>query len=172
MAVTIPPGVSADGMVRVLWVPAILDTTAPSIAELSAIGALDLTCYLTFDGFAPTAADTTYTDDRLCLKVVLEDIGTATWTIDNLTYIWAPQGLVADVSQKAYIALVPGSVGFFVVRLGMDVETPWAAAQKVDIYPVKLGTQVPQPPERNSKLKIKQKPAVNGPVQRDVALVA
>lgn len=172
MPVTVPAGVPADGYVSVKFVPAIANPAAPSLAtEINAAGTVDLTCLLTKDGFGPAGEAQAISDERLCAKQVFEDYGTVTYTIDNLIYVYDVQNAASE-SNKAYAALPEKTTGYLVARWGKDVDTAWAAADKVDVYPVKMGPQVKQKPEANSKLKVSQKPFVTGPVQHDVAIVA
>jgi hypothetical protein len=172
MPVTVPAGVPADGFVSVKFVPAIADVAAPSVAtDINAAGSEDISCLLTKSGFAPGGEAQTITDDRLCSKQVFEDYGSVTYTIDNLIYVYDVQNPTSE-SNKAYAALPPGTAGYLVARWGKDVDTAWAAGDIVDIYPVKMGPQIKQAPEANSKLKVSQKPFVTGPVVHDVALAA
>jgi hypothetical protein len=172
MTQVIPPGVVANGMVKVAFCPSIADLTAPSVAtDIKAATSVEASCYLTRDGFQPGAEDQAITDERLCSKQVFEDFGTTQYTIANLVYIYDAQNTGSD-SNKLYEALPKGTTGFLVAAWGKDAEEDWAAGDIVDIYPVKLGTQVKQPPEANSKLKVAQKPFVTGEVAEDVALAA
>lgn len=173
MSLTIPAGVDAEGSVLVKFVPTLADPSAPTLAEVNAVGAIDLSCYLTQDGFKPGADTATGTDPRLCTKQVFETKGATTWSIDNLIYIWDPQNASSD-GNKAYAAMPEDTKGFLVVRWGMDVEDNPAlvATNVIDIFTVTMGPQVPQPPEANSKLKVQQKPFVDGPTYRDVVLPA
>ena len=173
MPATVPPGFISDASLRVWWVPLanLANPSAPGVAAaLNATTSLDITCYLAGD-FAPDASVATITDDRVCLKQILEDMGAVTWSVDELQYIYDVQN-AASVSNKAYAGMTVGSAGFFVARYGMDYDTAAAAGQKVDVIPVKLGPQVKLPVTRNTKGKVKQKPFVNGPLLQDVALVA
>lgn len=171
MPTTVPPGFVADASLRVWFVTTLANVTAPSLAtEINAGTTVDATCYFT-NGFTPDATAATITDDRLCLKVVLEDKGTTTWTMTDLNYIYDVQN-AASVSNKLYAALPEGATGYFVARYGLDVDTAAAAGQKVDVIPVKLGPKVKLPPTRNTKGQVKQKPFVTGPVQQDVVVAA
>lgn len=171
MPTSVPPGYVADASIRVWFVPTLANPAAPSVAtEINAGTTIDLTCYLT-NGFAPDASIATITDDRLCLAQVLEGRGITTWSIEEIQYIWDPQN-PASLSNKAYAGLVEGGTGYFVVRHGMSVDTAAAAAQKVWVIPVEFGVAVPMAPERNTKGRVKQKPFVTGPVQKNVALAA
>lgn len=170
MPTTVPPGFVADASLRVWVVTTIANTAAPIAAtEVGAGTTIDATCYLT-NGFAPDAAVATISDDRLCLAQILEDKGATTWSISELEYVYDVQN-AASVSNKLYAGLPENASVFIVARYGMSVDTAAAAGQKVDVFPVKMGPPVKLPPERNTKGRVKQKPFVNGVVQRDVALV-
>ena len=169
MPTTVPPGFVADASLRVWVVTTIADTAAPTAAEINAGTTIDATCYLT-NGFSPDAAVATISDDRLCLAQILEDKGATTWSISELEYVYDVQ-TPASVSNKLYAGLPENASVYIVARYGMNVDTAAAATQKVDVFPVKMGPPVKLPPERNTKGRVKQKPFVNGVVQRDVALV-
>lgn len=170
MPTTVPPGFVADASLRVWVVTTIANTAAPIAAtEINAGTTIDATCYLT-NGFSPDAAVATISDDRLCLAQILEDKGATTWSISELEYVYDVQ-TPASVSNKLYAGLPENASVYIVARYGMDVDTAAAAGQKVDVFPVKMGPPVKLPPERNTKGRVKQKPFVNGVVQRDVALV-
>ena len=170
MPTTVPPGFVADASLRVWVVTTIANTAAPIAAtEVGAGTTIDATCYLT-NGFAPDAAVATISDDRLCLAQILEDKGVTTWSISELEYVYDVQ-TPASVSNKLYAGLPENASVYIVARYGMNVDTAAAAGQKVDVFPVKMGPPVKLPPERNTKGRVKQKPFVNGVVQRDVALV-
>jgi len=171
MPTTVPSGFVADASLRVWFVTTLANPAAPSVStEINAGSTVDVTCYLT-NGFNPDAAVATISDDRLCLAVVLEDKGVTTWTLADLEYIWDPQ-TPASVSNKAFAGMPEDGTGYFVARYGVNVDTAPAAAQKVYVFPVKMGPQVPLPPERNTKGRVKQKPFVNGVVQKNVSLAA
>lgn len=170
MPTTVPPGFLADANIRVWFVTTLLDPAAPKIAtEINAVSSVDMTCYLTTQ-IAPNADVATVTDDRMCLRQVLEDMGSVTYSIDELMYVYDVQN-PASISNKLYAALPMGTTGFIVIRYGIDVDVaPVASTQKVDVYPVRWGPQIKMPGERNTKAKVRQKPFVTGPKQTDVAL--
>jgi hypothetical protein len=171
MPTTVPPGFVADASLRVWVVTTLANPAAPSLAtEINAASTIDATCYLT-NGFGPDASVATISDDRLCLAVVLEDKGVTTWSISDLEYIYDVQN-AASLSNKLYAGLAENASVFIVARYGVSVDTAAAAGQKVDVFPVKMGPPIKLPPERNTKGRVKQKPFVNGVVQRDVAIAA
>lgn len=167
----VPPGFSAEGTTRVWWDPTATNVVAsPSVAtNLKATTTLDISCYLT-NGLNLDASTDKIADDRLCLKVVVEGIGTVKFSLGDLEYIWDPQH-ADSLSNKAYTALTPGSLGSLWIRFGMDAEVDPAASQKVWQVLVELGPQVPLNPERNTKGRVKQSIAVRG-VENDVTLAA
>lgn len=164
-----PQGVPSDGMLKVAFVATLAVPSAPSVTELSAATTVDATCYLT--SFTPNAEAQAIEDRRLCSKQVFEDFGTVTYTIGDITYVYDTQNAGSD-DQKLYEALPTGTVGFLVVAWGKDADEAWASGDVVDVYPVKMGPRVKQPPEQNSKLKVTQKPFVTAEVQEDVVLAA
>ena len=171
MAQSIPVGVPSDGMVKVAFVTSIGDLDAPSIAtDINAATSLeDFTCWLTT--FGVDASEQTREVFRFCSKQVFEDYGTVTYTVSDLVYVYDPQNPTSE-TNKVYTALKEGTRGFLVVGWGKDAEEEWAAGDVVDIYPVKVGAQRKQTPERNSELTVAQKPYVTGAIAEDRALAA
>lgn len=171
MPTTVPPGFVADASLRVWIVTTLANTAAPSLAtEINAGTTIDATCYLT-NGFDPDANVATISDDRLCLKQILEGKGVSTWSINELNYIYDVQN-AASLSNKLYAGLPEDAAVFVVARYGMSVDTAAAVGQKVDVFPVTMGPPIKLPPTRNTKGQVKQKPFVSGVVQRDVAIAA
>lgn len=167
---TVPAGIVADGSLRVWVCTTVANTSAPAVAaELNAGTSVPLAEYTA--GFAPDASVATITDDRLALSVVLEDKGVATWSIEEVTYVIDPQ-TPASTSNKLYAALPEDSTRYLVARYGLPYDTAPAAGQRVDVFVVKCGPPVKLPPERNSKLRAKQKLFITQQPVRDVALVA
>lgn len=171
MALYVPPGVTAEGSVSVLWVPVIADPAAPKPTELTATGALNISCYLTKDGFGVTSEQETSTDERFCSKQVFETLGKIKETFDDLVYVYDSQN-PASLTHKAYVTLAPGSKGYLVIRWCKDNETAIAVGDVVDVYPVAMGTQTKRKPEANSNLHVQQKIVQIGFANKDVALVA
>lgn len=160
------PSTPADGKVRVAWAPAIADTTAPTATELADATIVDLSCYLTGDGFNPSLDEATVSDPRLCDVQTYERRGRVTRGL-SLTYIENP----GDVdTNEAYDTLVPGTTGYIVVRRGPDFDTAFAAADVVDVWPVEAGERSKLAPEANSVLRVTQRMFVTGGVQTDVAV--
>jgi hypothetical protein len=162
----LPTSVPADGNLKVAFVPAIANQAAPVVAELTGASVIDLSCYLTADGFTPGGDEQVISDDRLCSTATFEQPGRFSDTLD-VTYV---HGDTTD--NAAYETLSHLTTGFVVARWAKPYDTAFAAADVVDVYPITCGKQAKQPPEANSVLRCAQKLFVTGPVARDVAVAA
>lgn len=168
----LPRSVIADGNAKVSWVPAIADPAHPTLVELNATSAIELSCYLT--GFTPGTDEATITDDRLCAPQVFQRPGSHTDTL-SWVYVYQPQAKGATptvTDNKAQDSLVNHATGYIVFRWGKDSSVAYAAGDVVDVYPAEAGVQRKQTPERNATLKIEQTMYITDVVQRDVLVVA
>lgn len=137
-----PTAVAVMGNVKVQFVTAIASLTAPSLAtEINAASSLDVSCYLTADGWSGTSESSKVTPPRrLCSKRVFERNGVVNDSLTNIHYIIDPQAAAATNGKKAFEKLTNGATGYFVVRFGLDAQTvDWTAGQFVNIWPVVLG---------------------------------
>ena len=159
-----PAAVAADGNIRVAFCTT-LTTSAPTAAQCTS--GTDLSFYLTPDGLNPQVDEQLITDDRLADVQTFENRGRFQYSLDKLRYVINP---ASAPDNAAYTTLVPGTAGYLVVRWGVDANTAWAAAQKVDIIPVRLGAQLKEPPAANSVLHATQKAFVTNSVVNDIAL--
>lgn len=163
------PATPADGNVKVVLVTAIANTAAPTVTELNAGSTVDISCYLTSDGFTPSLNEQTVTDERLCSTATFEQPGRSQRSLD---VIYIDNTNTAD-DNDAKETLVPGDDLFLVVRRGLPFDDTFAATtQKVSVWPIKPGQYSDLPPEANSVLKTAQKLFVTGGVQSDVAVAA
>jgi hypothetical protein len=174
MPVTIPAGVKAEGNLKVAYVPTIATPTAPTVVEVNAAGALDISFFLVAGQFQPTGDQPRGEDRRVGSKQTFETLGREKPTIADLIYIADPQAAAAVAGNKAMELFQVGVAGFFVVRYGLDAETvDFAAAQKVDVWPILFGGQFKVELADNdefAKIRIKQPVAVTGLVRKQVAL--
>jgi hypothetical protein len=164
---TQPVSVNADGSLKVIWVPSIADPDNPTAAELNAVGALDISCYLTDDGFTPSTDEQVVTDNRLCSRQTFEKPGRFTDGLE-LTYVYNPK---SPANNQAATTLTYLTTGYVAARWGSDFEDAIAAGDIVDILPVTCGVQRKGKPEANGTLKKMQKMFVTGAVRRDVVVV-
>lgn len=174
--VTIPAGIKAEGNLKVAYVPTIAVVTAPTVAEVTAAGALDISFFLTAGNFKPSGEQARGDDRRVGSKQTFETLGREKSTIDDIVYIADPQAAALAVANKAMELFQPDVTGFFVVRYGLDAETvDFAAAQKVDVWPIVFGVQNKVALDENdefAKIRITQGVAVTGIVRKDKAITA
>jgi hypothetical protein len=131
------------------------------LAELNDADTLDVSCYLTSDGWQPSLDQAVATDDRLCDTVTYESRGRSQRSL-GIRYVENPSD---SPNNEAYDAFVPGTTGVFVVRRGYLYTAAWAAGQKYQYWPVDFGDYDWQPPEANTVLHVAQKPFVIGAVK-------
>lgn len=155
------PSTPADGNVSVLIVDAIADPTAPTVTELTDAAVVDISCYITSDGYSPSLDEQVISDERLCSTQVFEQPGRFTRSLD-LTFIDNTNSDNEATDNEAKDTLVPGSTHFLVLRRGIAFDTAYAADQKVWVTPIKCGQYQELPPEANSVLKTMQKEFITG----------
>ena len=153
----VPAGTAADGRGLVLFVPAIADPSAPTVAELTAETVVPLTYSLVPDGFRHATTENTISSGRYTLKQVLELPGTVTDTLE-VQYV---------INSPAEETLEEGATGFIYHRLGVPNETAPEAAQKGDVLPIRAGVQRKVAPTANTELAKVQKLFITGAVHRD-----
>jgi hypothetical protein len=166
----VPTSIPADGSLKVLLVPTLATPAEPTLAELTAPTVVDLSCYITADGWAPATDEQVSTDDRLCSRQSFERRGRFTDSL-QVTYVYQGQEPAA-VDNKAQATLRAGELAFIVARWGLDYELDIELGDIVDVYPIEAGVQQKQPPEANGRLKIMQKLFIRSSTQRDVVVVA
>lgn len=165
------PSTPADGNFKVVYVPAIEDTKAPKLSELNAPGALDISCYLTGDGWNPTKEQATISDPRLCSRQEFGRPGRKTPGL-SITVIDNTNSDNADDANEAVETIVEKAQGYFVERIGVPYEEPFAAGQKVSIYPATAGEKQLLAPEANSVTRSTIPQFIFADVQTDVPVAA
>lgn len=155
----------ADGNVKITFHPTLGSITAPSAAELNGAAAVDLSCYLTADGFTPGSNESVITDDRICSVQTFEKPGRYSDTL-SLMYVYRQQD-AAGTDNKAFHSLTHLAIGFIVARWGRPYTDAYAAGHIVDVIPIQAGIPIKQPPEANSVLKIAQRMFITNNVQRN-----
>lgn len=166
---TEPQSVPADGNLKVVYVETIADPAHPTHTECTAVSAVDLSCYLTDEGYNPALDEQTVTDNRLCSRKTFQQPGRSQDSLD-VAYVY---NIAVPEEDLARLTLVEGVTGFLVCRWGQDFEDDLAAADIVDVIPFKAGVQMKNKPAANTVLTIGQKIFITSPgVQRDVAITA
>lgn len=145
MAVPINPGKKRSfGNDSWGWAPAIADPNAPTLLELNAAGAINLSCYLLRDqdGLG-VSVDQVTLDAALCEVEDFQVQGATTYSMPEIRVLFDPQGASGSNGQKAWTTLVDLADGFLWRRQGKRSTTDLATADKVDIIPGTLGVKVP-----------------------------
>lgn len=133
----------ADGKTRVAYVPSIANIAAPTTTELNA-GTL-LHYMITADGLTGLTPETaTIPTTSLASKSNTSRNGRVTFEQFNLTL------KKQDGTDTVYNLLVRNLTGYLVVRNSIDVDTAWASAQKLRVYPVEVGESAWLDPEPDS----------------------
>jgi hypothetical protein len=176
MSIIIPTGVKYEGNLKVAYVATIADLAAPTVAELTATGALDISFFLTAGNFKSDIQQNRGDDRRVGSKQTFQTLGRENASIDDVVYIADPQAATATPGNKAMELFQSGVAGFAVVRYGLDAETvDFVAAQKVDLWPIQFGVQRKTPQEADNefaKITITQAIAVTGPVKQNIAIAS
>lgn len=165
------PSTPSDGNVKTVIVPAIADTSAPTVPELTGGTAVDVSCYLTPDGLALTLEQATITDERLCSTETYGQPGRKTYGL-SLTGIDNTNSDNESTDNKLVDALGEGTQLYLVRRRGVPFDDAIAAGDKVTVIPFKPGVKMDVAPEANSVIRSTWQCFVTGAVQVEVAVVA
>lgn len=135
------PDLTFDGMIRVTFVPTIANIAAPTAAELNAGSAIDLTPLLTPDGFSFSSDTGNVDNTKMNSTANSNRVGRRSYTL-SVTYVRNTDA--AGLALEA--ALTYRAVGYLVVRANIAYATTYAAAQKVQVYPIEVGEANPASP--------------------------
>lgn len=133
-----------DGRVKTVFVKSIKNVTAPTVAELTA-DALDLSYWLTSDGWKLTHSQDMIDDDREGAAAVGQIPGQEKYTdgtlqlIDNVNI---KDGQTA-ASNEAIETLTAGTQGYIVRRRGLPTDDAFASGQTVSVFKVTIGIKTP-----------------------------
>ena len=132
-----PPGIDAAGNSRIVFVKALANPSAPTVAEIKA--GTDISCAIY--SFVPTFEQSTVERTKYCSKQARETLGRTKVSIEDLEYDYHPQK-PDDTAYGYYTQLTSGTQGWLIDRRGLDAKTEdWAADQLVDVYPVTVGAR-------------------------------
>lgn len=136
-----PVGVKAQGTAKWVFSPT-SSLTAPSVAVWVAAAALDCTNIFYADSGRHTKETAKgQAPRRLGSTRIGEQFGNATESFGDLRYVFNPQGAALSDGKKAYEKFPEGTIGYFLERLGMSVDTDIAVGQFVRVMPVTLGAR-------------------------------
>lgn len=143
----VSPAVVADGNVLVLATPAatITDITAVTHTQLADAATKDITYDLTGSGFNTATSQDAIDNERFTLPIVLQTPGRKHPTV-SLQYVFGDD---ADVADGLF---VEGEDYVIAVRWGVDHDTPPAASDVFDFWPVTAGHGQKDSPAANANL--------------------
>jgi hypothetical protein len=131
-----------DGMMKVSFVPTIVNIAAPTVVELTAGTALE--GRLLPDGLA-RPSDTARVDNSKMASTFNTNIaGRRTFDGLMVKYVRGPSTDTAALAVET--ALVYKAEGYLVIRSNIVSTTAWTAAQKVEVYPVQVLNPNPDNP--------------------------
>ncbi|WP_370246903.1 hypothetical protein [Nocardioides sp.] len=140
-----PPPVDTYAAINRILVRTIADVTEPTLAELTALTALDYSNCILEDSALPTMEESTFEYARRWgRRNQTQGRGTVKYQGGTLRYAYDPQGDIDDAANKAYKLLSPGR-GFDVQRIGLPTEVALAADQWVRVLEIELGEQWEMP---------------------------
>lgn len=134
-----------DGNTKVTFVPNIASITAPTVAELTAVGIVALENTLTDDGLSIEFDEGVVTGPTLASVQDFEGPGRIKANIELTGYRDS-----SPASDRMWSVMTRGTAGYLVVRTAMAATTGYAASQKVDVYGVTCGERRKVPIERES----------------------
>lgn len=175
VAPTRPAGTKQYLRDKWVFVPTLTSTTAPSLAEVNAASALDITKMMYASSARPTqSTNMARAPKRLGDAASYEFVGESQASIGEIRYSFNPQGAALSEGKKAFEKFPAGTTGFLVNRLGIDRDTDLAVGQFVTVYPVEFGEQheTPEGDGEGAEVAIVQPVAQTGPKSLNKALVA
>jgi hypothetical protein len=134
-----------NGMVKVSWVPAIANIHAPTVLELTAGSVVDLQCVITADGLNITGETAAVDNTALCSENDTQDAGSVAY---NLEVTAKRKDTPAE--DVGWQTLTYKNAGNLVVRRDKPHADPYVASDDVEVYQVRCGMPVMNPPERNT----------------------
>ena len=170
-----PTGVKVQGKIRLAFAPT-GSLTAPSLAVITGVTALDVSNIFYEDSWAPSKeTNKGNSPRRLGTTQQFEQSGITNHSLGNLRYMVDPQAAAASDGKKAYEKFPEGTVGFFYERLALDVNTDFALGQFVRVIPVQVLAQNigGDPSDEFAEFSVEQGVIVTSPGIGDlVAIVA
>lgn len=142
------PRYTDDGYTKVAWAQ-IADKEFPALSELTA--GEDIECGLTGDGLNTNTTENEVDDSALCETYDATLPGT--FKVNPELTLKRQNTVGGDTDVYWDLFSTRGETGALVVRRGIPSETPWAAAQKVEVYPGTTGIRKSQASARNQQTR-------------------
>lgn len=130
---------------RWYWIPAVADTSEPTVAEVTAGAGFNLSCSLfgdTQDG-PDSTTDKVTLPRRNCETDVFQVNGNTTHSAPDLLVSFQPQAASGADGKKAWEAMDDNANGFLIRGQDLDPMVDSIAGQFIDVIPAQLSTKVP-----------------------------
>ena len=130
------PKMLSDARRKLVFVPTLADPSAPTVAELSAVGVLDISCLVTAADFTLGAAgEDAVNDPALCAEGNDSSPGRVNYEGGMNFFRWT----TVD-EDKAWATFTDSGIGGYLVqRIGKNYRDAFAAADEVQVYQVITG---------------------------------
>ena len=170
MSTTIPEGVKSNGHVPVYFIPdgTITDLEAPTAAQLTGTGVIQLDCYFTEGNPVINKDAQTREVRRMCLKQAATKPGAETYNV-TLTGVYDGQNKT-PAQNELYNSLKQGVKGVLAIFWGKDSETPIVATDIADLIQGEVGAVVKNTPVWDEDLTVTI-PFLGTVWEEDVAVV-
>jgi len=146
------PKMLADGNTKLVWVEALANFHAPTVAELNA--GLDLSCLVTAADYQlGDATDGEINDPPLCSNQDVMAPGRTTYAGQMNFFRWTT--VPEDTAWTTFTQ--KGIAGYLIQRVGKASGDPWAAGDEVQVYQVITGTPAMLSPGQNAYHKFRQR---------------
>jgi hypothetical protein len=147
------PATPIDGKVSTLLVPTLANPEHPTVTELTGADVVDISRYLTKDGFSFDPSQETVSDERESSVQVFGQPGTKSVDGATLTVIDNTNTELEESANEAIDTMVEGETGYIVRRRGKDWDLPYEAEQKVTVIPIKYGEKKHVATESNTVIR-------------------
>lgn len=174
-APTRPASTKAYLREKIIFVPALANPSSPSLVELNAASALDVTKMFFSSAARPSqSTNMARAPKRVGDAETFEFVGESQASIGEVRYAFNPQGAASSDGKKAFEKFPAGTAGYLVFRYGIDRDTDLAVGQFVTSYPVEFGPQheTTEGDGEGSEVAIVQSVAQTGPKSLNKAIVA
>lgn len=144
MTLTMPETTDSFGNIS-LVVLTTKPTNLASIPLASITAGKNVSCHV-YGDWLPTASTEKATRQRkMCQTKQTQSLGSSTWETPALQYSYIPQsvGTAGASGNEAYEALPEGATRYGVQRLGKASGSAFVAGDKIRLWPLELGPQVP-----------------------------
>lgn len=157
----------SDGNTKATFVPAVAVLSAPTVAELTAVGIVACEEYITADGLSISIDQGAVEGDTLASTQTFQGPGRTQAQIE-LTFFRDS----VTANDRMWSVMTNGTEGYFVVRRGVAYDAPYAAGQKVAIYTVTCGEPSEVAPEAETYDRATVKLFPSGKYLREATVAA